>query len=308
MTAFLLNAALFTAVLLLCCLGGRFSERAGVFPLGLEGLMVFGALGGLACANALPEGMSRWAGIPLCLLSAGMAGLAGALPLAAAVPLKGDPVWTGTAVNLLSVPLALLAARMTGEGSADVMDTVRAIEWLGEKQGQLPLLLPIVLAFAALGQAILAGTRFGIRLRACGENAGQSLFAGLQVGRTRVLGVLLCGFFGGMGGLGAVLAQGGSWNVGRGAMGLGFLALAALTAGRRKKTAALAAAVVLGTACALWGRSGEGILGGAGLPEGTLEALPYLLALVALALCRRGTGIMRNAESEEWNDGGSCEM
>ena len=99
----------FTSVLILVALGGMFSERSGVINIGLEGIMVFGAMGGAMAMVLLPDNFNAFLTVVITLLSAIAAGVVGSLLLAVAcINFKADQTLVGTAINMLATAFALV--------------------------------------------------------------------------------------------------------------------------------------------------------------------------------------------------------
>jgi ABC-type uncharacterized transport system permease subunit len=264
--------------LILAALGGLFSERAGIAALGLEGLMLAGAFAAAAVAAATG---SPW----LALAAAMLAAIAVALVHGyAAISLGGDQVISGIALNILVAGLTpVLALAWFGEGE-QTPDLAPAARFM-------PVALPgghnlLVYGTAALLPLLvwlLYATRFGLRLRAAGENPHAVDAAGLSVARLRYLALAICGALSGIAGAYLSIAQGVGFTRDMVA-GRGYLALAALIAGKWRPLPTCGACLLFALTDALQAR-----LQGVSLPlVGTapvqfIEALPYLLTVILLA-------------------------
>ena len=120
----------FTSVLMLVALGGCFSEHSGVINIGLEGIMVFGALGGALMMKYLPEGTAGWLVFVVCVLAAMFMGILYSLLLAvAAIDFKADQTLVGTAMNLLGTAAAtvIVKALNTAENPNNPSSTIQYI-------------------------------------------------------------------------------------------------------------------------------------------------------------------------------------
>ena len=251
----------FAVPLMLVALGGMFSERSGVINLALEGIMIVGAL--IACLVLRSFELSGWGAehpqlaVLLAILVAAATGAVFSLFLAfAAINLKADQTIGGTALNQFAPAFAVvLAWAVQGQSGTDIAipSWVRIKpETLGitgkVNQDFLPTLFkqfylttPIALLLFILAVVILYKTRFGLRLRACGEHPQAADSVGINVYKMRYAGVLISGVLGGVGGLAYVIAAGSNFSATVG--GYGFLALAVMIFGNWKPLQILGCAV-----------------------------------------------------------------
>lgn len=169
---------IFSSVLILVALGGCFAEHSGVINLGLEGIMVIGALGGALMMRYAPAGVSGFGMVLLVLMTAILSGLVySALLAVACINFKADQTIVGTALNLLGTAAAtvLVKAINTAANPNDVSSTVQYIE---QKKafivniGSFEFNWFMLIALLALAAAYITlyKTRFGLRLMACGEH------------------------------------------------------------------------------------------------------------------------------------------
>ncbi len=283
-----------SAPLLLCALAGMFSERSGVVDVGLEGKMLFaafaaGAVGALYGSTALAMG----AAMLVAVLLSWMHGLA-------CVSHRGDQVVSGVAINIIAAGMtAVLGIALFSQGgqTPPVATEVRVqpvgtlLGGLGQG-GQAGLLqavfnhnLIVYLAFALVPLCwwLLFRTRFGLRLRAVGENPQMVDAAGLSVSRLRYMALTLNGVLCGLAGSYLVLAQSASFAPNMTA-GRGFMALAALIFGRWHPLGALGACLLFGFMDAAAIRMQGVVFPGVGeVPVQLIQALPYVLTVVLLA-------------------------
>ena len=283
--------------LILCALAGLLAERSGVIDLGLEGKMLFAAFaagaagavyGSTAVAVALAIGVAT-----------GLSWLHGL----ACVSYRGDQVVSGVATNIIAAGLtvvlgmawfaqggqtpAVSAAVRISPLMPDLADWVQGIAIIGPVLG--PGLLGhdalVYLAFAMVPAVwwLLFRTRFGLRLRAVGENPQMVDAAGVSVTGLRYAALTMNGILCGLAGSYLVLAQSASFSQNMTA-GRGFMALAALIFGRWHPVKALWACLLFGFLDSVAIRlQGVSIAGLGEVPVQLIQALPYVLTVVLLA-------------------------
>ena len=282
---------IFTSVLMLVALGGCFSEHSGVINIGLEGIMVFGALGGALVMKYMPVNTAPLVMIVVVVCAAMLAGILYSLLLAvAAINFKADQTLVGTAMNLLGTAAATVIVKAINT-AADSSNTSSEIMYVGPKKAFIIvegtefswfMLLALVLLIASY--IILYKTRFGLRLMACGEHPQAADSVGINVYRMRWSGVLLSGLLGGMGGLCYILAGVSLWKFENGVAGFGFLALAVMIFGQWKPIRIAVSALLFGLFRALSNvYSGFDFLAALNIPGNVYNMLPYIISLVVLA-------------------------
>ena len=260
----------FSSVLLLVALGGCFSERSGIINIGLEGIMVIGALGGVMVLHNLSPQLPGIVILLLTVAASIAAGMIYSLLLAvASINFKADQTLVGTAMNMLGLALATVIAK-----AYNIATTSGADNWF------------MVLAFAALavGWVVLYKTRFGLRLMACGEHPQAADSVGINVKKMRYSGVLISGAVGGLGGIAYVTAGVSMCNFEVGVAGFGFLALAVMIFGQWKPLRIAIAALLFGFFRALANvYSGFDFLTALNIPKPVYNMLPYIISLIVLA-------------------------
>jgi general nucleoside transport system permease protein len=283
--------------LILCALAGLLSERSGVVDIGLEGKMLASAFA--AGAAGVATGSLPLALLAAILVSVSLSGLHGF----ACVSHAGNQVVSGVAINIMAAGLtAVLGAAWFRQGGQTpaVSDAVRmgnlwpaltdmaqGLPLIGTvlAQGFLSHSLLVYLALALVPGVwwLLWRTRFGLRLRAVGENPAMVEAAGLSVQRLRYLALGLNGVLCGLAGAYLVLAQSAAF-VPHMTAGRGFMALAALIFGKWHPVGAFWACLLFGFLDALAIRMQGVVLPIVGeVPVQFVQAIPYILTVVLLA-------------------------
>ena len=283
---------IFASVLILVALGGCFAEHSGVINIGLEGIMVMGALGGALMMKYLSADTNSFLMIVLVVLASVLAGTAFSLLLAvAAINFKADQTIVGTAMNMLGTAAAtvIVKAINTAESPDNVSST---IQYINEKKAFLVnigsfefnwfmLLTALLLAGSYI---LLYKTRFGLRLMACGEHPQAADSVGINVYKMRYAGVLISGVLGGLGGIVYITAGVSEWKFENGVAGFGFLALAVMIFGQWKPTRIALAALLFGLFRALSNvYTGFSFLASLNIPSSVYNMLPYVISLIVLA-------------------------
>lgn len=283
--------------LLLAALAGFYSERAGVVDIGLEGKMLMAAFAAAAAAAATGSALAG-------LLAAIGASLAMSLLHGfACITHRGNQVVSGVALNIVAMGLTavlgnawfemggrtpnLPAGARFGEVTLPLAETLRGIPVLGSLYYELisghNILVYLALVLVPVTGWIAYRTRFGLRLRAVGENPAAVDTAGISVPALRYQAVLIAGLLCGIAGAYLSTAQGAGFQTNMTA-GKGYLALAALILGKWKPVPTLAACLLFAAADALQTRLQGVVMPGIGeVPVQLIEALPYLLTVLLLA-------------------------
>ena len=280
----------FSSVLMLVALGGCFSEHSGVINIGLEGIMVFGALGGALVMSAMPAGTSAFIIIMLSILAAMVLGVLYSLLLAvAAINFKADQTLVGTAMNLLGTAAATVIVKAINT-SANPNNPSSTLQYISAKKAFLMVdgyefnwFMPLALCLLVLAYVILYKTRFGLRLMSCGEHPQAAASVGINVYKMRYAGVMISGLLGGLGGLVYITAGVSEWKFENGVAGFGFLALAVMIFGGWKPFRIALAALLFGFFRALSNvYTGFDLLSQLNLPSTVYNMLPYIISLVVL--------------------------
>ena len=280
MTLLLQYMLMFASVLLLVALGGCFSEHSGVINIGLEGIMVFGALGGALMMKYMPDGTAVVVVILLTTLMAMIFGMLYSLLLAVA------------AMNLLGTAAATVIVKAINIAE-DVSNVSSAITYINVKKAflvdingfEFNWFMLMAAMLLVISYVLLYKTRFGLRLQACGEHPQAADSVGINVYKMRYAGVMISGVLGGLGGLVYITAGVSEWKFENGVAGFGFLALAVMIFGQWKPLRIALAALLFGLFRSLSNvYTGFDFLAQLNLPSTFYNMLPYIISLLVLAL------------------------
>jgi simple sugar transport system permease protein len=283
--------------LLLACLAGLFSERSGIFDIGLEGKMLAAAMASGAVAFLTG---SVWLGL---LAGVGASLIFAAIHGIASITFRGNQLISGVALNFLASGLTVLIAQaLFGQGgrtpplegaarfnpiTLPFADALQGVPILGPLYHEVisghSLLVYVAIALVPLSWWVLNRTRFGLRLRAVGENPAAVDTAGVSVVGLRFAAVAITGLLCGL--AGAYMATALQAGFGREmTAGRGYIALAALIFAKWRPVAALWACLLFGffQALALRPDVVEAVVQ-VKVPVPLLDALPYILTVIVLA-------------------------
>ena len=295
----LLDATVRSAMpLLLACLAGLYSEKAGIFDIGLEGKMLMAAF--MSAAVASVSG-SAWiglgAGVGASLLMSGIHGLA-------SITFRGNQLISGVAINFLASGITVLMAEawfaeggrtpsLSGAARFSQLtlpfaDAVRDVPVLGPIYADLisghTILVYVGFALVPLTWWVLFRTRFGLRLRAVGENPAAVDTAGVSVVGMRYAAVAICAVLCGIAGAQLATAEPAAGFTKDMTAGHGYIALAALIFAKWRPWYALYACLLFGFLQALETRPDvvENLIG-IKVQSQLLSALPYIMTVIILA-------------------------
>lgn len=313
---FLFQQTMFFSIpLLVVALGGMFSERSGVVNIALEGIMVMGAFMGIFFIHHI-QAQNLMGGQTLMLaamlVSAGSGLVFALLHAYAAVNMRADQIISGTALNMFAPAFAIYIARM--------LQQVQQVSFNNEFRilkvpllGDIPFLGNLLfrntyittffgLIILLLSWFVLFKTRFGLRLRACGEHPHAADSVGINVYFMRYAGVMISGALAGLGGLIFVIPT--STNFNATVAGYGFLALAVLIFGHWQPHRILFAALLFGfmkTLSAAY--SIVPVLNSLGIPNAIYKMAPYVATLVVLAFTSKNSRAPK-AAGQPYDKGG----
>jgi len=327
--SFLIRQTLIYAVpLMIVALAGIFAERSGIINLALEGIMIFGAFIGVLfvrlvqmwgwfdAAKAAGNWMALQGFMTLAMIVAAAFGALFSLLLAfAAINLKADQTIGGTALNLMAPALVLFLVRILANQNTLQMYTGDSASWFMVKKSMFGYGRTDPIGFMAdtflnkvyfatyiciivfvILSVILYKTRFGLRLRSCGENPQASDSLGINVVKMRYAGVTISGALAGMGGFVYALTTA-NCSANGDVAGFGFLALAVMIFGNWKPLNVAGGALLFGlfkciaASYASLDINGDGIylLKNLGINTNFYRMLPYLITLIVLAFTSKSS-------------------
>ena len=274
---------LYAVVLMLVAMGGMFSERSGVIKIG--------GLAGVFVLVLFPD-LPAPALVALSILASAVSGMIYSLLLGfSAITLKADQTIGGTALNMLATAIAIVLVKAfnngsdagNGAASAKLNYTNAAFIYkIGPFTVNIFLFIGIILLICSY--VFLFKTKWGLRLRACGEHPQAADSVGINVYRMRYAGVLISGLLGGLGGIVYITAGVSVWKFENGVAGFGFLALAVMIFGAWHPLKIALAALLFGFCRALGNvYSGFDFLLNMNIPSVVYNMLPYIISLVVLA-------------------------
>lgn len=296
MTLLIEYTLLYASVLILVALGGCFSEHSGVINLGLEGIMVIGALGGALTMSTIDQSLPGASGLVIVLLVILISMLFGvvysSLLAVACINFKGDQTIVGTALNILGTAVATVIVKAINT-AANPDNVSSVVKYIQPKKAflfsigdfKLNWFMVVTLIVLICAYIILYKTKFGLRMMACGEHPQAADSVGINVYKMRWAGVLISGALGGLGGIVYITAGVSEWKFEYGVAGFGFLALAVMIFGQWKPQRIALAALLFGLFRALSNvYTGFDFMVAMNLPSGVYNMMPYIISLIVLAL------------------------
>ena len=323
MTFIIQQTLLFAVPLMIVALAGVFAERSGIINLALEGIMIFGAFIGVLFVRTMQQNFPAFndavrtgdwltlQGLEILamLVSAALGAIFSLLLSFASINLRADQTIGGTALNLMAPALVLFLVRILANQNTLQMATGDAASWFMIKKSTFGIDKSVNLGF--LGETflhkvylatyicillfiilsvVLYKTRFGLRLRACGENPQAADSLGINVYKMRYAGTTISGALAGMGGFVYSLTTANCTANGDVA-GFGFLALAVMIFGNWKPLNIAGASVLFGLFKCIAAAypsidiNGDGVylLAELGISSHLYRMLPYLVTLAVLA-------------------------
>ena len=319
---FLIQQTLIYAVpLMIVALAGVFAERSGIINLALEGIMVFGAFIGVWFVRILQTSdailslkqSGNWValqGVELLtmLVAAAFGALFSLLLSFASINLRADQTIGGTALNLMAPALVLFFIRIIANQNTLQMLTGDAASWFMIKKSTLGIdkntdlgffgetfvnkvylaTYVCILLFIILS-ILLYKTRFGLRLRACGENPQAADSLGINVYKMRYAGVLLSGALGAIGGLAYIVPPVQTWNFEVGVAGAGFLAMAVMIFGQWKPFNICAAAMFFAVFKSLANIADSTFLAQLHWSSNIYNMMPFIASMIILAFTSKNS-------------------
>ena len=280
--AFLYSALRVTTPILFAALGGAVAKKAGVTNIGLEGTMLASALAGVV-GSAYTQSLFIGA---LCGVATGL--LISGLLAYFAIKLKAEIFLTGLMMNMIASGATVFIMYMLTKDKGTTtklkslvfpqvqLPVIKDIPFVGEVVSNHNILTYLAFLSVALVWFFINRTKLGIRIRAVGENPKAAESVGINIIRTQVTALLICGFLASLGGM--YLSMGYvSWFSRDMTAGRGFIAVAAQYLGRANAGGTLMASMVFGTADAL-----ANVLQSLRVPAEFVQMIPYAATLLGL--------------------------
>lgn len=288
---------LYAVVLMLVALGGMFSERSGVINIALEGIMAIGGLAGILVLVIFGETLPAALLVVVSILASAIAGMLYSLLLGfSAITLKADQTIGGTALNMLATAMAVVIVKAynnadpSGKYSASAKVSYSNKPFVftaGEFTYNIFLIIGIILLVVSF--VFLYKTKYGLRLRSCGEHPQAADSVGINVYSWRYTGVMLSGFLGGIGGFAYIVPSVSTWNFEVGVTGFGFLALAVMIFGQWKPFRIAGAAVFFAIFKSLANIADATFLSDLGLSKNIYDMMPFIASMVILAFTSKNS-------------------
>lgn len=288
---------LYAVVLMLVALGGMFSERSGVINIALEGIMAIGGLAGIIVLVLFGGKLPAAALVLVSILASAVAGVLYSLLLGfSAITLKADQTIGGTALNMLATAAAVVIvkaynnAAAGGNGSASSKLSYSNTEFIfnaGPLTYNIFLIIGVVLLIVAY--VFLYKTKYGLRLRSCGEHPQAADSVGINVYKWRYVGVMISGFLGGLGGFAYIVPSVSTWNFEVGVTGFGFLALAVMIFGQWKPFRIAGAAVFFAIFKSLANIADATFLSNLHLSKNIYDMMPFIASMIILAFTSKNS-------------------
>lgn len=305
----IIRLSLFIAVpLIIVALAGLFSERSGVVNIALEGIMVFGAVISAFIMGILFENTGlggQWLFIIGMIIAISAGVLFSLLHAFASVNMKANQVISGTALNIFAPAFGVFLARAVfGVGKISYPTReffIREVTIFGLDLSNIPILGPMFftktyitvfvgILILIIAYLVLYKTKFGLRLRACGEHPQAADAAGVNVYKMRYAGVLISGGLAGLGGLFYIVPISSNYDPIYGVGGYGFLALAVLISGQWKPGRIMLMALLFGFFAKLSNMTNLiPFLDKLDLSTETLRIIPFIVTLIVLMLTSRNS-------------------
>ncbi len=290
---------IFFVALMLVALGGMFSERSGIVNIGLEGTMIFGGFFALLTLNGLMAvKCPPFFVVLITIIVAIVSGMLFSMLLAfVSIKFNADQTLIGTALNLFATAFCVVFAKRISKFGTDSINFQKKYFIIQIGQLDINIFLIIGIFILIISWFALFKTRFGLRLRSCGENPQSAASAGINVFKYRYIGVLISGALAGLGAIAYLIPSSSVWNASNGVAGFGFLALAVLIFGAWKPFKIMGASLFFSFFLALSFCYYDFFLSffhieltkANGVTKELFKMIPYILSLVALALTSKNS-------------------
>ena len=291
----------FSIPLLIVALGGLYTERGGVTNIALDGMMIMGGFTSIFFINMMEDRMSGQLLLLIAIAIAVVTGMVFSLLHSyASINMKADQIISGTALNMFAPAFAIYIARMIQENgvqqitfnntfrieSVPVLGDIPILGGLFFQNAYITTYIGFVILIVAV--IVLYRTRFGLRLRACGEHPHAADSVGINVYRMRYAGVVISGALAGLGGLVFVIPTSTQFNAT--VSGYGFLALAVMIFGQWKPLRVLFAAFFFGLMKTIASAySVIPLLSTVPISSDVYKMIPFIATLIVLAFSSKSS-------------------
>ena len=259
---------LYGIVLMLVALGGMFSEHSGIINIALEGIMVIGGVAGVLTLTMLPASLSPFLVVLISILVAALAGVI---------------------YNLLATAIAVVISKYFSESGSAKLNYSNKPFLFSIGGLELSVFVPLGLILLVVSYIVLYKTRFGLRLRACGEHPQAADSVGINVYKMRYAGVILSGALGAVGGLAYIVPPVQTWNFEVGVAGAGFLALAVMIFGQWKPFHIFGAAMFFAVFKSLANIADSTFLAQLHWSSNIYNMMPFVASMVILAFTSKNS-------------------
>ena len=302
MTFLIQQTLIFAIPLMIVALAGVFAERSGIINLALEGIMILGAFVGVLFVRMMQQAhvfdaakkAGDWVALQgfelLAMLVAAVMGAVFSLLLSfASVNLRADQTIGGTALNLLATAIAVVIAKYFSDSGSAKLNYANKPFLFSIGGLELSVFVPLGILLLIISYVVLYKTRFGLRLRACGEHPQAADSVGINVYKMRYAGVIISGALGAIGGMAYIVPPVQTWNFEVGVAGAGFLAMAVMIFGQWKPFNIFGAAMFFAVFKSLANIADSTFLAQLHWSSNIYNMMPFVASMVILAFTSKNS-------------------
>ena len=302
MTFIIQQTLLYAVPLMIVALAGVFAERSGIINLALEGIMIFGAFIGVLFVRSMQDldvfvnaaRQGSWLtlqGLEILamLVSAALGALFSLLLSFASINLKADQTIGGTALNLLATAIAVVIAKYFSDSGSAKLNYSNKPFLFSIGGLELSIFVPLGIILLIISYVVLYKTRFGLRLRACGEHPQAADSVGINVYKMRYAGVVISGALGAIGGMAYIVPPVQTWNFEVGVAGAGFLAMAVMIFGQWKPFNIFGAAMFFAVFKSLANIADSTFLAQLHWSSNIYNMMPFVASMIILAFTSKNS-------------------
>ena len=238
----------------------------------------------------MPNTLPAYVIVAVSIAVAALSGMVFSLLLAfASIHLKADQTIGGTALNMLATAIAIILAKNFNGSTSSKIDYTNNAFLFNIGSLELSVFVPLGIVLLVISFIVMYKTRFGLRLRACGEHPQAADSVGINVYKMRYAGVLISGVLGGIGGLAYIIPSVQTWNFEVGVAGTGFLALAVMIFGQWKPVHIFGAAMFFAVFKSLANIADATALSQLGWSSNIYNMMPFIASMVILAFTSKNS-------------------